>query len=266
MTGLVRELATEPRWIINATTYETGKNWRFMPQRMGDYQVGYVADPPIPVADAVAASAGFPGLIGPLVLRTRDFSWSRYVGGSPDPVPAAPPALPRLHLWDGGVYDNLGVEALFKTRSERFREGYNFLIVSDASGTLPVERPLPHRRAKRLVDIATDQVRGLRSRSLVEHFTREPNSGVYLRMGRTASYLLREAGVPEAAIAPVAEGCLAEPDALAAAALGTHLRRLSERAFDRVYRHGWEVADCTLGARCPGLFRHRPWCRVGAVS
>ncbi len=86
MSGLVRDLATDPRWIINATTYETGKNWRFMPQRMGDYVVGYVTNPPVLLADAVAASAGFPGLIGPLVLQPRDFSWSRYVNGSPQPT------------------------------------------------------------------------------------------------------------------------------------------------------------------------------------
>ncbi len=114
LTGLVRDLAIEPRWIINATTYETGKNWRFMPQRMGDYLTGYVANPPLPLADAVAASAGFPGLIGPLVLRPGDFSWSRYIGGLEQLTPTDPPALPRLHLWDGGVYDNLGVEALLK--------------------------------------------------------------------------------------------------------------------------------------------------------
>ncbi len=120
-------------------------------------------------------------------------------------------------------------------------------------------RPVALQRAKRLVDIATDQVRSLRARSLVDHFTRSPNSGAYLRIGGTARCILGEAGVAEAEIGPIADGCLVEGEVRAAAAVGTHLRRLSEGGFDRVCRHGWEVADCTLGARCPDLFRHRSW-------
>jgi|GEM_PF-5900809 len=34
----LRELPAHPRWMINATCYETGKNWRFERFRMGDYQ------------------------------------------------------------------------------------------------------------------------------------------------------------------------------------------------------------------------------------
>jgi len=135
MVGPLKDVPREPRWVINATTYETGKNWRFMPQRMGDYVVGYVTEPDIPLADAVAASAAFPGLIGPLVLDTREFTWNRYTSGQL--VPVDQPRLPKLHLWDGGVYDNLGVEALFKPgRTDGvYRDDYTFLIVSDASGT-----------------------------------------------------------------------------------------------------------------------------------
>ncbi len=126
------------------------------------------------------------------------------------------------------------MEALYKPDGERFRDEYNFLIVSDASGALPVKRPIVFQRAKRLVDIATDQVRSLRARSLVGHFTRSPNSGVYLRIGGTARYILGEAGVAEAEIGPIADGCLSEREVRSAAALGTHLMRLSERTFARV--------------------------------
>ena len=59
---------------LNATTFESGKNWRFIPQRrMGDYIVNYVEKPSIPLTDAMVASAAYPGLIGPLVLRTKKF-------------------------------------------------------------------------------------------------------------------------------------------------------------------------------------------------
>jgi len=92
-----------------------------------------------------------------------------------------------IHLWNGGVYDNLGVEALFKPSGKKFRDEYDFLIVSDASKGTKVEKPsLLHRRALRLVNIATDQVRSLRARSIVNHFIEQPNSGVYLKIGNTA--------------------------------------------------------------------------------
>ena len=47
--GLLSDLPDNPRWIINATCYESGKNWRFMKKRMGDYVVGYVALPELPI-------------------------------------------------------------------------------------------------------------------------------------------------------------------------------------------------------------------------
>ena len=105
--------------------------------------------------------------------------------------------MPKVHLWDGGVYDNLGFEALFKPRGDGLRNGLDFLIVSDASGGLRTARRARFQRVKRLVDIASDQVRSLRARMLFGHFASRSNTGVYLRMGQSAALVLREAGVPE---------------------------------------------------------------------
>ena len=213
----------------------------------------------MPIADAIAASAAFPELIGFLVLRTADFTWSRFDGRTL--VPADPPPFRTLHPWDGGVYDNLGVEALFKLgRAPRYRDEFNFLIVSDASGGL-AESPteLAYYRPKRLLDIPMDQVRGLRSRQLVDHFAREPDSGAFLRIGGSAKYILAQANLAESRVALRVQQCLSESDATAAAGEGTHLRRLSKSIFDRLCRHGWEVADCTLSGYCPNLLPHRPW-------
>jgi len=194
--GHLKDLLMTPRWIINATTYESGKNWRFTPQRMGDYKVDYVLSPSISVAEAVAASAGYPFFIGPLVLTTRTYKWSRFALESQgDPQPTSPQRK-RLHLWDGGIYDNLGVEALYKPGRETFRDDYNFLIVSDASGMFKEQYPFGvYRRAKRLLDIAMEQVRSLRARSIVSHFVDNPNSGAYLKMGNSAATILSRAGM-----------------------------------------------------------------------
>ena len=88
------------------------------------------------VARAVAASAAFPGLVGSLKIETREFDWFAYdEAGIPYPHR---PEFRTLTLWDGGVYDNLGVEPLCKPNGG-FRDGFDFLIVSDASTLLTIE-------------------------------------------------------------------------------------------------------------------------------
>ena len=191
IAGSLQKLPATPRWIINATCYETGKNWRFSKPRMGDYVTHYVRDPEVPIADSIAASAAVPGLIGPLVVRPSRFAWHRYRGA--ELVPTSTSAK-RYELWDGGVYDNLGVEPLFKP-SGGFRTGFDMLVVSDASAPLALEQRTlgrivkPGYRIVRLVDIATDQIRSIRARAVVAGFAHAPDTGVYLRMGNTVDQI-----------------------------------------------------------------------------
>ena len=252
--GSMQDVGEAPRWIINATCYETGKNWRFSQPRMGDYVTNYVLRPDTPIADAIAASAAVPGLIGPLVVSSKDYSWHRYEKG--ELVPASTPAR-RYELWDGGVYDNLGVEALYKP-SGGFREGFDFLLVSDASAQLglaprTLRRALkPAHRTLRLVDVAMEQVRGLRARSLVAHLARSREAGAYLRMGNTVEDIYAEVDrvVPAGIF-------LGAADVGRAACFATTLRRLTLDEFGLLCRHGFEVANATLATRVSSRFRLR---------
>ena len=88
---------------------------------------------------------------------------------------------------------------------------------------------------------------------LFDHFGEKDSSGVYLMMGQPAKKVLREAGLPRE-IEVISAGCLPDEDVEAAAQPSTTFRRLQETEFDRLYRHGWEVADCNLSARRPDLF------------
>ena len=102
--GSMRDLPETPRWVVNATCYETGRNWRFCQRRMGDYKTNYVLKPATLIADAIAASAAVPGAIGPLAIRSDDYDWHCYENGHP--VAGSTP-MKRYALWDGDVYDNL---------------------------------------------------------------------------------------------------------------------------------------------------------------
>ena len=252
--GSLQDLPPTPRWIINATCYETGKNWRFSQPRMGDYLTQYVLEPDLPIADAIAASAAVPGLIGPLVICSDRYDWRGYEAGQL--VPTSTPAR-RYELWDGGVYDNLGVEPLFKPNGG-FRDGFDLLVVSDASAPLELaprtlSRMLrPANRALRLVDIASDQVRSLRSRALVAEFGRAENTGVYFRMGNTMEGIYSAVG----RTAPPGDH-LTTADASQVGTFPTTLRRLTQSQFKRIQRHGFEVADATLVTRLTSRFVHR---------
>jgi NTE family protein len=168
-----------PVLLINATTLNTGHNWRFEAVRMGEplpedsrrteiieetdknmrLRPGYFphknpqpGDPPgrepavpsaqenFPLALAVAASACVPGAFHPLTIS--DMYWN-----DGDPV--------RVQLVDGGVQDNQGVQGLLDSGCTR-------LILSDASGQLKDENKAPTwlpKSLSRSASIATDRVR-----------------------------------------------------------------------------------------------------------
>jgi NTE family protein len=255
------ELPEKPRWMINATCYETGKNWRFERFRMGDYVFGLSTDTQgIPLSDALAASAGFPGLIGPLTFNTRPYSWFKYEdkrGDTREPIDpedglnrtkkSVIPKYPKVHLWDGGVYDNHGLEPLHNFNTG-WREGVNFLIVSDAAGRSKSEKYLVFKAPLRIVTgIMMDQVRSLRSRAILERLInhREESRGGFLQIGNTCEQ------VPDAAdkddeIPKLRPDCLEENDCNAAADMDTEIRQLTPDEFRLLFRHGFEVADYTL--------------------
>ena len=253
VSGLLSDLPDNPRWIINATCYETGKNWRFMKKRMGDYVMGYVGSPQLPIKLAVAASSAVPGLVGSLKLRTKRFEWFAFDDAHKPRQHT--PRFPTVTLWDGGVYDNLGVEALFKPTGA-FRDGFDFLIVSDASArhgtdTRKLRAPL------RLLNIATDQVRGIRARAVVSHLQENPGAGVYLRIGNTEERIYRKANRP-ALVEHIRDDSLRVRDVQEAASFGTTLRKCTRREYDLLLAHGHQVADATLSAYCGDIFQPTP--------
>jgi NTE family protein len=261
----LRDLPPAPRWMINATCYETGKNWRFERFRMGDYLFGYSNDTDVPLADALAASAGFPGLIGPLVLPTSGRRWFRYREPEPsDAIAAADvdgrltepvePAFDPVHLWDGGVYDNHGLEGLHDF-IDGWRADVDFFIVSDGAGR---STPVRYRRGvAALLRLATgimmDQIRSLRARAIIERFVNHGDDGGFLRIGNTCRHIFGSAGRSDL----VESHCprtLADEEVELAKTMPTAIRRLSAIEFERLYRHGFEVADMTLHAYYSNTF------------
>jgi NTE family protein len=275
LTARLCDLPRAPRWLINATCYETGKNWRFESFRMGDYVFGYTNDTDLPAADGVAASAGFPGLIGALVLNTRGRHWFQYLeqDSGPDRLDTAKqlarktlsiePEFPFVHLWDGGVYDNFGMEGVFDI-GEGWRKDIEFLIVSDAAGFPGKQTYQPGVNAMlRLVDVMMDQIRSLRTRAVLEQIVDRKEPGVLLRNSSTCGKILKGLDDPARATELTAQ-CQDDLQAARSAAFPTVIRRLTPDEFNLLFRHGYEVANCTLHLYGPEHssfvgYRDSPW-------
>ena len=261
ITVPLRNLPEQPRWMINATCYETGKNWRFERFRMGDYAFGYTDPTDIFLSDALAASAGFPILIGPLILQSSNYSWYRYKDLETDIKTLTSPArhtnrqresvVPDyrfIHLWDGGVYDNHGLEGVHDF-IKGWHEEIEFFIVSDGAGRARPERySLGYKALFRMVTgIMMDQIRSLRSRAILERILNHGDRGVFLQLGNTRAEILGNAG-KVGTVDTLSGNWLNKEEVKLAAEFPTTIKRLTQDEFERLFRHGFEVANDTLYA------------------
>ncbi|MDF3004465.1 MAG: putative phospholipase [Oscillospiraceae bacterium] len=205
---------------------------------------GAVAKSGIPVADAICSSAGFQVLIGPYKMDTTLYTWqqsdySKDLFQKPEQY---------IHLWDGGVYDNLGLESVFKPdNGGTLSDGIDYLIVSNASGGLGYERrksELSGKNSKRLLDISIDQVSALRNRSVMD-FIKRTGNGMYLNIGNSAEFIAESADVPLAIKSQLMTECMPDSEALKVQHYPTTLSKLSKLDFELILRHGYEVAKCT---------------------
>lgn len=233
------DLPAEPIWSINATTAETGRRFRFKASGCGDYQLGYANAERFPLAQALAVSAAFPGAIGPLAIRCDQYEWRKRPHWDATEVEAVRPPFVRLHLYDGGLYDNLGLEPLFDVGSQRGKADGAVIIVSDAGAPWRAgfaRGALSPWRIKLWLDLTTEQQRALRIRSFV-HALQSGLPGAYLQIGSAAKEQLEKVTHPAATSLP----WLSTDQALTAASLPTSLRRLNMAQFDLLTRHGYET-------------------------
>jgi predicted acylesterase/phospholipase RssA len=143
--------------VISATDLATGNAVRFGSEVSSLSPIGDIADP-VPVGDAVAASAAFPALLPQL---NRTYTFSKRDGTQ---------ERRTLLMTDGGVYDNLGLTPLLPGRSAAHTSHVyhlDYIIAVDAGQGRPV-RTAPNfvlGRLKRSFEIAYNRAQdGSRAR------------------------------------------------------------------------------------------------------
>lgn len=246
-----------PVWSINCTTGETGRRYRFKNGTMGDYELGYADVVDFGLAKAMAISAAFPGGIGPLTIKVKNFQWTKRKYWEAQKSEPYQPPFSHLHLYDGGIYDNLGIEPMFDVgkqslkKDETLPSQISYLLVSDGGAPFAREgipHPLNPVRFKRIADIAFDQCRALRVRAFMSFLKKAPAAGAYVGIGAHAVSTIKNFATGQEALAKklLREDWLSDDDATRAASYSTTLRQLKVSAFDLLERHGYETAKLNM--------------------
>ena len=159
-------------FVICATDLAFGVNWEFRANEMGDYQVGYIRPPDNwSIGLSVASSSCFPPVFQPLEVP---FNLGEWQNGKAQKESRNKwlAAMKDLRLTDGGVYDNMGLEPVWKDHAS--------VLVSDAGGIFDFQADKNFIwRVKRYQSIQEQQTRALRKRWLIARFKQGLMDGAY---------------------------------------------------------------------------------------
>jgi NTE family protein len=210
---LLKDIPPAPIHIFCSTDLAYGVNWMFKKQECGDWRVGFQNTPADwSVATAVAASSCFPPVFKPLRLK---------LGG-------------EFTLSDGGVYDNLGLEPVWKD--------HEIVLSSDGGALFHVGADTGFAwEIGRFISIPENQALALRKRWLVSNFVSGQLKGTYWGVGSSRSNYGVEGGYS----ADLASNFIA--------AIRTDLDSFSDAEASILENHGYWVADAAIQKHVPEL-------------
>jgi NTE family protein len=228
------ELPSQPAFIFCATDLVFGVNWRYSRASVGDYMAGSCTPPSsLLVARAVAASSCFPPVFPPTrtLLAAKQLSGGRFPAG-----PERERLIAGLRLTDGGVYDNMGLEPVWKTGET--------VLVSDGGAVFPFRIATTLvRLLKRYADIGANQAAAVRKRWLISNFLAKILTGAYWGIGSSTSSF-PVAGVPGYSD-PLVKECIAP--------IRTDMDAFTEAEMRVLENHGYSVAEAAIRSHAPAL-------------
>ncbi len=227
------DLPAAPRFVFCATDMTFGVNWVSERDRIGDYKAGYAAPPPDwPLARAVAASSCFPPVFDPLPL---ELSPAQLRGGDVPDGSGRDALIAGLRLSDGGLYDNMGLEPVWKD--------HETVLVSDGGSIFTAEADRGFIwRMERYVAIQGNQAEALRKRWLVSSFATGVLKGTYWGIGSAAPHY--RAGAP---------GYSLDVIRTRIANIRTDLDAFSAQESAVLVNHGYLLADVAVHTHAPSL-------------
>lgn len=218
-----------PRFIFYATNMQTGRSFRFCQDYIADYYLGKSNNTDVQLAEAVAASSAFPPIFSPVIIKSEPATWQNPLKDFPN----LEKLRQRIVLADGGVYDNMGIQALL--------DNVDIILVSDAGAPFEIdESPFEDDLLQlgRVRDILIDQTRALRKNWLVSDFIAGRRRGGYWGIGtKIADYQDPNALVTDNDITVALED------------IPTRLNSFAPREQGRLINWGYALADAALRKR-----------------
>jgi NTE family protein len=233
------EIPDAPIHIFCSTDLAYGVNWMFKKEQCGDWQAGFQNTPADwLVSTAVAASSCFPPVFKPLHLNLDP---GRFKGGK-DTSPNRDKNIREIAFSDGGVYDNLGLEPIWKQ--------HETVLVSDGGALFPIGGDNGFAwDIGRFIGIPENQALALRKRWLMSNFHAQQMKGTYWGIGGTVGEYLTPGAHPGYSPATV-KNCIA--------AIRTDLDSFSEAEASVLENHGYLLADAGIRAWVKDLLPPQP--------
>jgi NTE family protein len=226
------DLPGRPRLVICSTDVCFRQQWAFDSGtgKVGGQASGYAPLGGWTIARAAASSSCVPVVFSPMRV-------SEHLGQGDYQGPDRAELVPKIDLSDGGVFDNLGVEPVWRD--------HELVLVSDAA---PSFKPDPHvgplwsqiRYAVTLLEQATD----VRKRWLIASFLRGDLEGTFWGIGSRPANYPYDPGVP------------LYPEELIRDAISQvriDLDPFSEGERAVLENHGYLMADIAVHAHAPQL-------------
>ena len=213
-----------PRIYFNSTNMSTGNMFFFvagggLKTEMGEHELGVVSAEGFRISRAVAASSAFPPVFPPLKIKEKDYPASKgdYVT-----------------LTDGGVYDNLGVNPLFRKK----RNKIDYAIVSDGGKPFAIDESPTEAGTvvlKESIGILMEQVRGLQFKRLeLSHAAGQGPKSIWFSIDSS-------------------EGEVNPGDAVFASSIKTNLKKLNPAELDVLGRHSAGLLTSRINLYVPEL-------------
>lgn len=250
----LQDLPDAPHFVFCASNLQTGVLWRFSKLYAGDYLLGRLPNPAVPLASAVAASSAFPPFLSPLVLAFPPGAFAEWPSREPRPALADVAAYrARVVLVDGGVYDNHGLEPLVKR--------YMTVLASDGGAPFARAVSVGHdwfRQLRRVLELVDNQVRALRRRDLIDRFQAGRRARKEGRLGPADTDPFARLGAYWGIATDPAK--LAPPDALpcppakvaALSRIDTRLSDPGEEAAKALVNWGYAICDRSVRTNYAG--------------
>ena len=229
-----------PRFVINASSLQNNALWRMSRRYVANYKIGVFEQAAVPLATAVAASSAFPPVLSPAILDLRGAalrpgSEGELFSEDFDYVPI---------VADGGVYDNLGLEPVWKR--------YKTVLVSNAGDPFQRKEEPPSdwlNQTRRIISMMHRNEENNRLRWLIDMAKSEERKvALWSLRGRAEDFGLNDSLA------------LDEEDAMEAAQQEVRLRPLDRRKIEQLVNHGYSLSDASLrafwipDARAPSRF------------